>query len=184
MCARYLLIVANDKGYTPLHREYLLEILRRYLTVPNIRVGSNHVEVEAWDLDLSRAAEIIEKNIGRIIEWKLIEEPEIESIDEEHLIKQYVELFNKERFWEAHNVLEMLWRRTGDRNAQGLIMIAAAFIKIQENKIPEFLILAKRALEMVSDAKYFCIDLGDVKKKLAISLKNMKVFKIDCAAQG
>lgn len=102
--------------------------------------------------------------------------------DDEHLVRIYIDLFNQERFWEAHGALEPLWRRSGDRNAQGLILVAAAFTKIQENRVQEFALIAGKALEMLGEGRYFCIDLSDVKRKLAASLESGGLFKIECNA--
>ncbi|MEM2300711.1 MAG: DUF309 domain-containing protein [Sulfolobales archaeon] len=183
MHARYLFIVANDKDYKPQDREHLLKTLRRFFTAPNIRIGSKHIEIEVWDPDLSSIRGIIEENVGRIVEWKPIDAVESNYIGDEDLVEAYVALFNQERFWEAHGALETLWRRSGDRNAQGLILVAAAFIKIQENKENEFISIAKRALEMLKGTSYFCIDLGEVREKLSSSLESKKPFKIECTPQ-
>lgn len=183
MPTRYLFIVANDKSYKPHDREHILRTLRKFFTTPNIRIGSRHIEIEVWDPVLSSIAGIIEENVGRIIEWKLIDTIENDYVREQDPVKIYVDLFNQERFWEAHGVLETLWRRSGDRNAQGLILVAAAFIKIQENKENEFIVIARRALEMLKGARYFCIDLAEVREKLSSSLESKKPFKIECASQ-
>ncbi len=53
--------------------------------------------------------------------------------------RKFVELFNREQFFEAHEVLESLWRETSGpaRNFyQGLIQVAAAFVHVQR-KNPE-----------------------------------------------
>ena len=183
MHARYLFIVTNDKGYKPQDREHILKTLRRFFKAPNIRIGSKHIEIEVWEPDLSSIRGIIEENIGRVVEWKPIDSIESDYMKDVDLVEAYVDLFNQERFWEAHGALETLWRRSGDRNAQGLILVAAAFIKIQENKENEFVIIAKRALEMLKGANYFCIDLDEVRKKLSSSLESKKPFKIECAPQ-
>lgn len=62
---------------------------------------------------------------------------------------------------------------------KALILVAAAFTKIQEGKEHEFVIIAKKALEMLSDARYFCIDLVEVKEKLLLSLESRRPFRID-----
>src|SRR5262245_11566976 len=50
-------------------------------------------------------------------------------------LREFIELFNEEKFFEAHEVLELLWRQTqtSDRDFyQGLIQLAAAFVHIQK----------------------------------------------------
>jgi hypothetical protein len=50
---------------------------------------------------------------------------------------EYWEHWNAERFWEAHESLEELWRRTDDENRlflQGLIQAAGAFHHVQRER--------------------------------------------------
>ena len=47
---------------------------------------------------------------------------------------RYVELFNAEEFWEAHEALEDLWKESdNDLFLRGLIVFAAAFVHMQRN---------------------------------------------------
>ncbi|MBI3306615.1 MAG: DUF309 domain-containing protein [Candidatus Omnitrophica bacterium] len=51
-------------------------------------------------------------------------------------LQEFCRLFNEEKFFEAHEVLELLWRKTSDQNRDfyhGLIQIAAAFVHIQKS---------------------------------------------------
>lgn len=43
----------------------------------------------------------------------------------------FVELFNREEFWESHEVLEGPWRRNGSHFYQGLIIYASVFVHVQ-----------------------------------------------------
>lgn len=53
---------------------------------------------------------------------------------------EFIKLFNAEKFFEAHEVLESLWREkpnSPDREFyQGLIQLAAAFVHIQKGTPP------------------------------------------------
>jgi hypothetical protein len=50
----------------------------------------------------------------------------------EGALDEYVALFRSGRFFEAHEVLEQLWLlRDGDPFLQGLIIFAAAYVKVQ-----------------------------------------------------
>jgi hypothetical protein len=58
-------------------------------------------------------------------------------------------LFNEERYWECHEVLEGLWRqKQGDekRFLQGLILVCAAFVHHQKGEGAVALGVMKRAL--------------------------------------
>ena len=53
--------------------------------------------------------------------------------------REFWELFNEEKFFEAHEVLETLWRQTHGPERdfyQGLIQVAAAFVHVQK-KTPD-----------------------------------------------
>jgi uncharacterized protein len=54
-------------------------------------------------------------------------------------LREFIGLFNEEKFFEAHEVLELLWRETqnSDRDFyQGLIQLAAALVHIQKGTPP------------------------------------------------
>ena len=53
----------------------------------------------------------------------------------ERLYEKFWQLFNAEKFFEAHEVLEALWRETTGPERdfyQGLIQVAAAFVHVQK----------------------------------------------------
>ncbi len=50
-------------------------------------------------------------------------------------IREFVDLFNQQKFFEAHETLELLWRREKGEPRdfyQGLIQIAAVFVHLQK----------------------------------------------------
>lgn len=46
-------------------------------------------------------------------------------------LRRFVQLFNREEFWESHEVLEDPWRELGSDFYQGLILYASAFVHAQ-----------------------------------------------------
>jgi uncharacterized protein len=63
----------------------------------------------------------------------------------------FVELWNDERFFEAHEVLEGLWVRTRDRGQQGLIQMAAALYHVQRKNLKGARVMTERALARLRD---------------------------------
>ena len=64
-----------------------------------------------------------------------------------HLI-DFVACFNRQAYYEAHDVLEELWLRTTGENRdfyKGLIQTAAVFLKLQQGKADPAVRLAQRA---------------------------------------
>lgn len=108
-------------------------------------------------------------------------------LDDDSALRQAVEFFNKERFWEAHEILEQVWRRKEGlekRLVQGIILTCAAYVHLQkrEPSISEGII--KRALRMLQDFKepfYKGIDISSLKSNLVeqLSTKRISVFKIE-----
>ncbi|ABL87541.1 protein of unknown function DUF309 [Pyrobaculum islandicum DSM 4184] len=170
---RYL-IIAENPGYLPSHREFLIKQLRASLPVITIRVASSHVEVDVKTDDLETAVVEVERKIGRVLDVIDITFEEVGGD-----VEKYVELFNKERFWEAHNVLEGVWRKTREPTLQGLIMLAASFVKLQEGQLDKFERLIKEAIQLL-EKDVGCIKIRKLRKKVEKALVEKKPFKIEC----
>ena len=63
----------------------------------------------------------------------------------------FVDCWNDERFFEAHEVLEGLWMRTRDRRQQGLIQLAAALYHVQRGNLKGARTMFDRALPRLRD---------------------------------
>ena len=114
---RYLLIVENP-GYTVKNRPHLLKELRAHLPVIALRIATRHIEVDVKGADPQEARKIVERILG----GSVVEVVDITFEEVKGGVEDYVRLFNQERFWEAHNALEGLWRSTRNPTLQGLIM--------------------------------------------------------------
>ena len=91
--------------------------------------------------------------------------------------REFRELFNSEKFFEAHEVLENLWREIGPEAEerdfyQGLIQIAAAFVHVQKGTPEGGRKLLKKAsakLEKFSP-NFFGIDIPQLLEQTALVL--------------
>ncbi len=175
-----ILIHARNPGiYEPKDRVKLMNLLRSLgLNIINVRVASNHIEVDANTNNISELSSAVGRVVGPVLG---VVNLSIESKVNDPF-RAFVDLFNEERFWEAHEVLEPTWRVSRDTNVQGLIVAAAAFVKIQENYIESFLRLAKRALGMIVVNQVDCIDALGFREGLMASLSTFKPFKARCIA--
>ncbi|WP_291767519.1 DUF309 domain-containing protein [Caldivirga sp. UBA161] len=176
---RILAHARNSRGYEPKDRIRLMALLRSLgLSIINVRVASNHIEVDANTNDVNELSSVVSGVIGPILAVV-----NISGVNEvSNPFKAFVSLFNEERFWEAHEVLEPTWRVSRDTNVQGLIVAAASFVKIQENYIESFLKLAKRALSMITLNQVGCVDALGFREGLRVSLSALKPFKARCIA--
>lgn len=71
-------------------------------------------------------------------------------MEDDSRFKKFFELFNKQEFFKAHEVLEDLWRETwgADRDFyQGLIQIAATFVHAQKGRWESSEKLLQRSVE-------------------------------------
>lgn len=94
-------------------------------------------------------------------------------------IAEAVSLFNAERFWEAHEVLESLWRVAKDEEKlllQGLILVCAAFVHLQKSENDVALGVAERSLPLLSwNGKYHGLAVGAFRDQLDRMVKSRKL---------
>jgi Lon protease-like protein len=85
-------------------------------------------------------------------------------------VKQAVSLFNAERYWEAHEVLESLWRvAEGDekRMLQGLILVCAALVHLQKDEHEVAVGVARRSLPLLSwSGEYHGVAVGSLRERV------------------
>jgi hypothetical protein len=87
-------------------------------------------------------------------------------------VAEAISLFNAERFWEAHEVLESLWRvAEGDEKLllQGLILVCAAFVHEQKGEEAVAMGVAKRALPLLrwDQTTYNGVDIALLRVRLS-----------------
>jgi uncharacterized protein len=125
----------------------------------------------------------LEKHGFEIIGKKLLDTPPV-SIGKREAMIEGIELFNEERFWESHEVLEQIWRgsKGSERDTiQGLILTAAAFVHYQKNEPDICLSVLKRARMKIADRRANeMMDLGPLRKNIDLILDsgNIRIFKI------
>lgn len=114
--------------------------------------GALEIDIFAGTLaDFQTALAALEP-LGRIDFWRDLQETQPPMTKAES-VAEAVRLFNAERFWEAHEVLESLWRvAEGEEKSllQGLILVCAAFVHMQKDEVEVALGIAKRALTKLS----------------------------------
>jgi predicted metal-dependent hydrolase len=95
---------------------------------------------------------LLERDRLKILSVKLLDTPPM-TVKRDDALKDGVELFNEERFWESHEILEQIWRISKgiERDAiQGIILTAAAFVHYQKGEDEISLSVLKRARAKLS----------------------------------
>jgi hypothetical protein len=99
-------------------------------------------------------------------------------------LSEGVRLFNEERFWECHEILEQAWHvsKGAEREAiQSMILTAAAFVHYQKGENEICLSILKRAKAKMELAKTFApVDFAGLQRNVGniLDLGRIQLFKI------
>ncbi len=187
---RYVVYLENG-GWVPSDRASLIAKVRSLMPgsvkVVDLRVGRGHVEVDLM-VDVGGAEDVRRyvEGFQRVIDLReIVKGEEIrESVD---VVREAVRLFNGERYWEAHEVLEGLWRRlTGVEKSviHGLILVAAAFVHLQKDELDVFRSMLARALAALEEydvGELFGLDVGALRRwlKNAVTTNSTESVRLD-----
>ena len=182
------MIHLKNSGYVPTDAQTLLKKADNLSSGMNViirdmRVSTKYLEfdasVEQKELDM-----LVDKlsPLGTLDHARHIAE---EEIDKESAIRMAIQYFNDERFWECHEVLESVWKKTfeGEKDlVQGIILVAAALVHYQKNENGICLSILERSMEKLSGTggMYQNIDIDKFRQIVTeiISSKKIKPFKI------
>ena len=179
-----VLVIVRNPGLNLEDRDSLFTSVRKAVKfkIINIRIASEHIE---FDINVNNISDVDElKRLGLevmdVVNIDIENETEVNSeLNEWDSLIKYVELFNKERFWEAHEVLERIWHKNRNEGIRGLIVLAAAFVKLQENNPEAFRELMIIARELIANNEIPWINRESLLRKIDNALATMKLFKIE-----
>lgn len=124
-----------------------------------------------FDLFLAAVIPIAEPEFTRDLSLAPAHKEEVELFSEAR------ELFNAERYWECHEVLEGIWRlKQGDqkRLLQGIILVCAAFVHHQKGEEAVALGVLRRAANQLEFGalEYGGFSLSGLRKNVQEILRN------------
>ena len=99
-----------------------------------------------------------------------------QPIDRPACAQRAVELFNREKFWEAHEALEEIWRSVRDEEEatvlQGLIQAAAALFHRERGNSHGVRVVGEAALEKLAGPQHQAVefDTERLRVELAVAL--------------
>ncbi len=172
---RYILHLHNTVPYTPKEASLLLhkarELVEPEVSIRDARVSKKYIE---YDISVPENNDIGPtvarfEVIAPLASYEEIMDRYKDKID---AIKRAVQLFNDERYWEAHEALEYVWKNaTGTEKEilNGIILVAAAFVhdeKDEQDICISILQRAKKKLDQTSD-KYYEIDITQIVEMLS-----------------
>lgn len=162
----------KNTGFSPQDTSELLERARtlgKGCTIRDCRVSTKYVE---FDVSISkvRLDILVEKLklIAPLDHARLVIE---EHLEKEEGVQRGISYFNDERFWEAHEVLEGVWKKSyeGEKElVQGIILVAAALVHYQKDENSICLSILNRAQDKLSRSSgmYHTIDVDQIRRKL------------------
>lgn len=108
-----------------------------------------------------------------------------QHLSEEKAVFKAIEFFNAERFWEAHEILESVWRNKAEKEkvlVQGLILVCAAYVHLQKKETQTALNVLKRAKKNLENFKgfYYSLNIDKIKSTIELQIETGKIsfFKI------
>jgi len=173
----------KNSGYLPKDAKKLLSqadklVADMHAIVRDARVSSKYLE---FDISVSKEhLDLLVKKletIGPLDNARHIIEEEMEK---EKAIEKGRDYFNDERYWECHETLEGVWKKTyeGEKDLiQGIILVAAAFVHYQKNEDEICLSILKRGIEKIgtSSGKYHNIDVDVLRNKVSEIITSGKI---------
>ncbi|MGN6346487.1 MAG: DUF309 domain-containing protein [Candidatus Nitrosocosmicus sp.] len=162
--------------------------------IRDVRISSYFVEVDLSIFDLLNS--IKEPNqlsneilaaflfVAPVFYWDYLTDPK-SFVEKEIVLNNAIFLFNIERFWKSHEILEGIWKESSGeqkRILNGLILIDAAFVHYQKNELGIFVSIVERSLQKLreSSGMFYNLNLDEIKNNLynIIFNKNFDTFKI------
>lgn len=147
---RYMMHLQN-KSYTSKDAAALLykarELVEPEVTIRDARVSKKYVELDTSvpdDMDISGLAGKL-KAIAPLASYEHVVE---RHMGKDEAIERAVELFNDEKYWEAHEALESVWKGSSGAEKSilnGIILVAAAFVHDEKDEPEICLSILQRA---------------------------------------
>lgn len=188
--ARYLIRVANKDRYNPRDVKRVADTIREILgskeSASHFRVSTRALEFNMFarnESELDDRKRLLTQRSFKILSVKLLDTPP-KVVPREEASAEGIQLFNEERFWECHEVLERAWHVSKglERDAiQSVILTAAAFVHYQKGEDEICLSILKRARAKMASAKgYDLIDVGGLERNIdrILDSEEIRLFKL------
>lgn len=158
---RYIVRLNNSKKSKPqqIHEisSELVRVVEKFgVSGKNFRISEVAIEFDLFandDESKNRAIEALVLQYGPLLsERNLSEESKIQ--DKRAVVKLAKELFDEQRYWECHEVMEAIWRREKDpmeKDLQnGVILAASALVHAQKDEIGVCFGMLPRTIEKLA----------------------------------
>jgi hypothetical protein len=181
-----MLHLQNTIPYSPKHATILLqrarELVESEASIRDARISKKYIE---FDTSISEGMDVktIIARIESIAPLAGYEEIVERHMEKDKAIERAIQLFNDERYWEAHEVLEYIWKNaTGTEREilNGIILVAAAFVHDEKDEPDVCISILRRArkkLESASGKNYHGIKINRIADMISEIINEGKVYR-------
>jgi uncharacterized protein len=191
---RYLVRLSNRKDFSPKQTLPLMIEFRKMVdglgvVVKNMRVTEVAIEFDLYATDkaaMERSVSELSKQYGEVLLDRDLTDEEMKFPalykDKVETVKESVDLFNEQRYWECHEAMEQIWRRetnTTEKSVQqGMILSASALVHAQKDEEKICLGMIPRTLAKLDAWKeetYYALNVGRLRRVMEEMLESGKV---------
>lgn len=180
------MVYLNNQQFSPLDANFILKNARKSVGTYDIIVRDCRVSRFFIELDISISKEEKIENIidllKEISSLKEFVEVKERVYKKKEAIERSIQLFNEEKYWWSHEVLEGIWKIASGSEKEllnGLILVAAAFVHDQKNEKEISLSILQRALIKLfsSSGTYYAINVDIIKEKIKNIIENKQISR-------
>ena len=180
---RYMLHLHNTMPYTPKDATSLLqrtrELVESEVTIRDARISKKYIEFDTGvpvDMDVKAIVTRLEA-IAPLASYDEVIERHMEK---DKALERAVKLFNDEKYWEAHEVLEYVWKNANGIEKEilnGIILVAAAFVHDEKDEQAVCISILQRARKKFDQASsnYYGIDINGIADMISKIINTRKV---------
>ncbi len=182
---RFIVHLRNTLPYTPKDAITLLHRARQ-LVEPEVSVLDARISKKYIEFDITISEDIHLKKIITTLE-QIAPLDTYEQITERHMekdiaIRHSVRLFNDEKYWQAHEGLEYVWRNSTGIEKEilnGIILVAAAFVHDEKGEQDICISILDRARKKLVKASgiYHGIDISRIANMVSEIIKTGRVHR-------
>lgn len=180
------MVYLNNQQFSSLDANFILKNARKSVGTYDIIVRDCRVSRFFIELDISISKEEKIENIidllKEISSLKEFVEVKERVYKKKEAIERSIQLFNEEKYWWSHEVLEGIWKIASGSEKEllnGLILLAAAFVHDQKNEKEISLSILQRALTKLfsSSGTYYTINVDIIKEKIKNIIENKQISR-------
>ena len=187
---RYLVRLLNARHSTPEQADHISidfneTVSKSGVSLKNFRVSEYAIEFDLFAENEEMLREVVRVLVsqnGQLLNVRDLSE-EQEFSDKQHVVTLTRDLFNEQRYWECHEVMESIWRmeeNPAEKDVQqGVILAASAMVHAQRNELSVCLSMLTRAVDRLKKSQwedYLGLDVDALQEDLTKMLETKQVF--------